>query len=54
MKNEIKLKEYECICPKCKGLKFTTMKHTDDYVESCKKCHGTGKVDWVARAVGNS
>ena len=39
------------ICPKCKGMGFVNAKKYNK-IESCEKCHGTGKLDWIENLVG--
>lgn len=40
--NNIKLEEYEEICPCCDGEKHF-----------CNRCGGTGKIDWIDKLMGS-
>lgn len=49
----IELLPGEEVCPKCKGTGNNTDKkgHTSfDFI--CFRCRGTGKIDWVQKAMG--
>jgi len=56
-KNEIKLEDYEEICPACKGERIIIdgvifgkeVERIDSGRIICPKCNGKGKVDWVDR-----
>jgi hypothetical protein len=46
------LKEGEVICPVCNGKRLLPL--TDDSIRFCKKCKGSGKLDWVELVVGKN
>jgi len=43
---DVELREDEIICPICNGRG-----HTNKNIYVCKKCDGSGKVDWVSNVV---
>jgi len=49
--NDHKLEEGEVVCPRCKGKGWTAMWGVE-YKETCDKCFGIGKLDWVENVVG--
>jgi len=51
--HKIELLPGEEICPKCKGTGNNERDETDrSFYFICFRCRGTGKVDWVTRAMG--
>jgi len=48
----MKLKEGETICPECKGKGHFQDDHNN--IQTCEKCKGYGKLDWVEMVVGKS
>ena len=46
MKTNIELREGEVICSSCKGVG-----HDKQAIYVCKKCDGSGKVDWVSNVM---
>lgn len=42
----------EEICKNCKGKGGKLSTH-GNYVIMCKKCKGTGKIDWIKKAIGS-
>ena len=54
-KKLIKLNDGEMFCPKCDGkgkLKQTGCYFTTNFVLTCDKCLGDGKIDWIEKATG--
>lgn len=53
MKNkQIKLNPGEVLCDKCNGKgRITYSKH---FSETCYKCKGVGKLDWIENIVGKT
>lgn len=55
MKSELVLNEGEMICDKCEGTGEDSSQSASSvysFTRFCKKCLGTGKVDWVENAMG--
>jgi DnaJ-class molecular chaperone len=52
MKNKLYLKDGEVICSKCNGE--GNCKFNNDVCIWCSRCQGTGKVDWISNAMGDS
>jgi DnaJ-class molecular chaperone len=50
----MKLEEWEEACDKCKGLgcKYEYLGNDNSFPVRCKKCNGTGKLDFIEKIVG--
>lgn len=50
----MKLEEWEELCDKCKGLgcKYEYLGNDNSFPKRCKKCGGTGKLDFIEKIVG--
>ena len=49
---KIKLEEGEVICSRCKGEGCTPFVDYQSAQNTCPKCWGEGKLDWISNAMG--
>ena len=48
---DIKLEEGEVICSRCEGRGCSPFFSIQEAQETCPKCNGEGKLDWVSNAM---